>query len=157
VEPVKIRRATKADVEVVADLIVRTKRLNNEFDPLFAVVEDASERARRYVADSLLARKILVLVGERGPKIVGVLRAEVRERLFYLPSTEGHITDFYIMPEFRRKALGNEILETASAELKRMGAEMITAEFPTQNEIAVKFYTKRAFRSLVQIFAGRHQ
>ncbi|MBI3841202.1 MAG: GNAT family N-acetyltransferase, partial [Thaumarchaeota archaeon] len=39
-----------------------------------------------------------------------------------------------------------------SVELKKMGAELIAAEVPTQNEIAVKFYGKRGFRSLVQLF-----
>jgi ribosomal protein S18 acetylase RimI-like enzyme len=83
------------------------------------------------------------------------LAGRLRERVFYMPSKDGHITDFYIMPEFRRKALGNEILEKASDELKKMGAELITAEVPTQNEIAVKFYTKRGFRSLVQVFSSK--
>jgi ribosomal protein S18 acetylase RimI-like enzyme len=156
-DAIKIRRAVPEDVPSAADLIVRTKRLNNEFDPLFAVVPTAKEHAETYASESLKSNKPLLLVATTGKKVVGVLRAEVRERLFYTPSMDGHITDFYILPEFRRKALGNEILARASAELRKMGAEMVTAEVPTQNEIAVKFYTKRGFRSLVQMFAGAHQ
>jgi ribosomal protein S18 acetylase RimI-like enzyme len=38
-----------------------------------------------------------------------------------------------------------------------MGAEIVTAEVPTQNDIAVRFYTKRGFRSIVQIFGGKTQ
>lgn len=153
----KIRRATSSDVGAVADLIARTKRLNNEFDPLFTVVGDVKERAESYIEESLKSAAAILLVAASGQKVVGILRAEIRERRFYLPSKEGHITDFYILPEFRRKALGNQILERASAELKKMGAEIVTAEVPTQNEIAVKFYTKRGFRSLVQTFAGTAQ
>lgn len=82
------------------------------------------------------------------------MRAEIRERLFYKPTTEGHITDFYILPEFRRKALGNSILERSAKELRQMGAKIVTAEVPSQNEIAVKFYTKRGFRTLQNIFAA---
>ena len=154
---VRIRRATSADVAPAADLIVRMKRLNNEFDPLFTVVGDAKERAEEYVRDSLRSRAALLLVAAAGQKVVGVLRAETRERIFYLPSKGGHITDFYILPEFRRKALGNEVLEKAVSELKKMGATIITAEVPSQNDIAVRFYTKRGFRSLVQMFASRSQ
>ncbi|MDA4132557.1 MAG: GNAT family N-acetyltransferase, partial [Thaumarchaeota archaeon] len=62
---------------------------------------------------------------------------------------EGDITDFYILPEVRRKDVGREIILQASQKLKRMGAEMIVAEFPAQNAIAVKFYSKRGFRALV--------
>jgi ribosomal protein S18 acetylase RimI-like enzyme len=148
----KIRHAVKGDLDAVSDLIVRTKRLNNEFDPLFAVVEDARARARKYVSESMGSPGKLLLVAVEGRKVVGVLRAEMRERLFYEPSKEGFVADFYILPEFRRKALGNEILLRASDELKRMGAQIIVADVPSQNEIAFRFYTKRGFRSLSQLF-----
>lgn len=153
----KIKRATSADVAIAAELIVRMKRLNNEFDPLFTVASDAKERSESYVADSLKSREAFILVAATGAKVVGVLRAEIRGRVFYVPSKSGHITDFYILPEFRRKALGNEMLERASAELKKMGAEIVTAEVPSQNDIAVRFYSKRGFRTLVQVFAGKTQ
>jgi ribosomal protein S18 acetylase RimI-like enzyme len=157
VDSVKIRRPAPADAASAAELIVRMKRLNNEFDPLFTVVPDAKERAEKYVAESLKSKGTLLLVASAGEKIVGVLRAELRDRMFYAPTTSGHITDFYILPEHRRKALGNEMLLKASADLKKMGAEIITAEVPSRNDIAVRFYTKRGFRPLVQFFGGAGQ
>jgi ribosomal protein S18 acetylase RimI-like enzyme len=150
----QIRRARKEDLGAVADLIVRTKRLNNEFDPLFAVVPDARARAEKHVAVSIASRDKLLLVAAEGPKVVGVLRAEMRERLFYEPHMEGFVTDFYILPEYRRKALGNEMIQRAAVELKKMGAEIIVADVPAQNEIANKFYMKRGFRSL-SILVGK--
>jgi ribosomal protein S18 acetylase RimI-like enzyme len=151
----QIRKATKGELGSVSDLIVRTKRLNSEFDPLYSVVDDAKARAERYVAAAVDSPDKLLLVAVEGSKVVGVLRAEMRERIFYEPHREGFITDFYILPEYRRKALGNEILEHASVDLKKMGAQIIVAEVPSQNEIAVRFYTKRGFRSLSQLF-GRN-
>ena len=144
----QIRCARKEDLGAVADLIVRTKRLNNEFDPLFAVVPDVRARAEKHVTGSIEATDRLLLVAVDGSKVVGVLRAEMRERLFYEPHAEGFITDFYILPEFRRKALGNEMIQRAAAELKKMGAQIVVADVPAQNEIANKFYLKRGFRSL---------
>jgi ribosomal protein S18 acetylase RimI-like enzyme len=152
-ETILIRKAQKEDVEEISSLIVRMKRLNNEFDPLFTVSEKIAEKSSSYVKDSLSSTKVLVLVAVKSRKVIGVLRAELKHRYFYIPEVEGRITDFYILPEFRRKALGNEMIEKASSELKKMGAEMITAEVPTLNEIAVRFYNKRGFRSLLQIFA----
>jgi len=144
----QIRRARKEDLGAVADLIVRTKRLNNEFDPLFAVVPDAKAKAEKHVTGSIESIDRLLLVAAEGPKVVGVLRAEMRERLFYEPHMEGFITDFYILPEYRRKALGNEMIQRAATELKKMGAQIIVADVPAQNEIANRFYAKRGFRSL---------
>ena len=151
----QIRRAKKADAGAVADLIVRTKRLNNEFDPLFAVVSDAKSLAEKHVKGSLGSPDKLLLVAADGPRVVGVLRAEMRQRLFYEPHEEGFITDFYILPEFRRKALGNEMIQRASAELRKMGAQIVVADVPAQNEIANRFYMKRGFRPLSNL-VGRN-
>ncbi|MGA2664813.1 MAG: GNAT family N-acetyltransferase [Nitrososphaerales archaeon] len=152
-----IVEAREEDLDQAADLIVRMKRLNGEFDPLFKAVEDAKERALSYLGRSTGAEGHLVLVAKKGSKVLGVLRAEVRERLFYEPSREGDITDFYILPEWRRRALGDEMLQRASERLKEMGAEVIVAEFPARNEIGSKFYTKRGFRPLVNTFAIEEQ
>jgi len=144
----QIRRARKEDLAPVAELIIRTKRLNNEFDPLFAVVADVKAKAEKHVSGSIEVPDKLLLIAEEGSKVVGVLRAEMRERLFYEPHVEGFITDFYILPEYRRKALGNEMIQKAAGELRKMGADIIVADVPAQNEIANKFYVKRGFRSL---------
>ena len=151
-----IRQAKEEDVDQAADLIVRMKKLNGEFDPLLKVVDDAKGASVKYLRESLAAADHLVLVAMRGPKVIGVLRSCVNDRVFYLPSKEGRITDFYILPEWRRRALGDDMLQQASEGLKRMGAEMIVAEFPARNEIASRFYAKRGFRALVNTFAIEH-
>lgn len=153
-EEVSIREANTQDLLGASELIVRMKRLNNEFDPLFEVIEDANDKAIEYLKNSLGSQNVLVLVAVKNKKVIGILRAEIRERVFYKPKKDGHITDFYILPEYRRKALGHRMLEQASSILRRRGAEMVTAEVPAQNEIAVKFYTKRGFRALNYIFAS---
>ena len=148
-----IRQAVEGDVDQAAELIVRMKRLNGEFDPLFKVVDDVQQRAVSYLNDSMKAKDSLVLVAARGGRVVGVLRAEIKDRVFYTPSKEGSITDFYILPEVRRMDVGREIISQVSERLKAMGAEMIVAEFPSQNAIAVRFYSKRGFRALVDVYA----
>ncbi|MGC8607270.1 MAG: GNAT family N-acetyltransferase [Vulcanisaeta sp.] len=151
---VTLREARESDVETLIDLVVRLKRLNSEFDPLFSARNDCAERAREYLLNAIHDSKgHLILVAEDMGKIVGVLKADIRERLFYSPSIEGAIVDFYVMPEYRRKGLGKMMLEKAIAMLRERGAQLITAEFPTQNQIAINFYNKMGFRSLVSVYA----
>jgi ribosomal protein S18 acetylase RimI-like enzyme len=150
---VKVRHATKDDVPEIADLAVRLKRLNNEFDPLFSVVDDAKERALKYIAGTLGSPKNLLLVATHGSKVIGFLRAEMRERVFYEPHVEGHITEMYVLPEFRRKLLGHDILGQGFKELVKMGAQIVVGDLPARNEIGYHFYTKRGFRKLTETFA----
>jgi ribosomal protein S18 acetylase RimI-like enzyme len=147
-----IRKASKSDSSEIADLFVRLKRLNGEFDPLFVVVTDAKERAEEYINSTIGSKQTLLLAALKEEKVVGALRAELRERLFYEPGAEGYITEMYILPEYRRGDVGAELLERAMVELKSMGAEIIVADFPSRNEIAAQFYSKRDFRRLVESF-----
>jgi ribosomal protein S18 acetylase RimI-like enzyme len=148
VRPVSIRRAEKADVGEAVDLVVRLKKLNNEFDPLLGVTPDAKARAEAYVSESLESPKALLMVATENGKVIGVIRGEVRERLFYEPRAEGYITEMYVLPEHRRKGLGEQMLDRISTQLVKRGAEMILADLPSRNEIGVSFYAKKGFRRL---------
>jgi GNAT superfamily N-acetyltransferase len=150
----KIRAAGRSDSEEIVKLILRLKKLNEEFDPLLKVRDDAAEDARRLCDDALDHRKesYVVLVAEDKAKIIGVVMAEIRHRMFYEPRISGVITDFYVMPEHRRKKLGETLMKRAIDELKKKGAGVIMAEFPFQNRIASSFYQKMGFRAVVGIF-----
>jgi len=147
------REARESDADALADLVVRLKRLNEEFDALLKVREDVRERAKAYIANAIKDKNSLVLVAEHNNKVIGVLKADIRERFFNDPITEGYIIEFYIMPEYRKQGLGTELLELAIERLKQRGAQIIAAEFPSQNKIAVDFYTKQGFRPIVNIYA----
>jgi ribosomal protein S18 acetylase RimI-like enzyme len=149
-----IRQASREDIGQAAELLVRTKRFNSEFDPFLNVAKDIDQQASRYIADSVGGKNTLVLVATSGKRVVGVLRAELRERLFYEPSKEGHITDLYILPEARRRALGRQMLEEAKKRLAAKGAKLMTAEFPAQNHFAMAFYHKNGFRALTHLYAS---
>jgi ribosomal protein S18 acetylase RimI-like enzyme len=156
-EGFRIRPAGEKDVRAMAQLLVRLKRLNEEFDPLLKVREDAEEQAVRLFTQGLEEPSSVILVveghgTERG-KIVGVSRALVRERLFYQPKTEGVILDIYLLPAYRRLHVGEQLLKETVRLLKEKGAGIVTAEFPSQNQIAVRFYAKRGFRPVVATHA----
>ncbi len=154
---IHLRPATTKDIPSLVPLLVRLKRLNEEFDPLLKVREDAAERAAEVLAADIANPKAVVLAAEGvGPdkdRIVGVVRAQVRERKFYFPENEGVILDIYLLPLYRRRGVGEFLLKETTARLKSLGAGVVTAEFPTQNEIAVRFYQKRGFRSITSLHA----
>jgi len=150
----RIRPAARDDIGQAAELLTRMKRFNAEFDPLLNVAKDVGQQASRYIADSVGAKNTVLLVATSGKRVVGVLRAELRERRFYEPSKEGHVTDLYILPEARRRALGRKMLEEAKKRLASKGAKLMTAEFPASNHFAVAFYHKNGFRALTNLYAS---
>jgi ribosomal protein S18 acetylase RimI-like enzyme len=155
--PVHVRPAESPDVPGLVPLLLRLKRLNEEFDPLLKVRDDAAERAEELLAHEIANPSSLVLAVEgTGPdrgRLVGVVRASLRERPFYTPSTEGVIWDIYLLPIYRRQGVGEYLLEETARRLKEKGAGLVTAEFPNRNEIATRFYAKRGFRPITALHA----
>ncbi len=149
---VEFRKATEKDLQSLVELNVRLKRLNEEFDPLLRVRADLAEKSREYFSAALSSPNSLVVVAEDNGKVVGFMKADIRERIFYEPRMEGNIVEFYLLPEYRRRGFGARLLDYAIKLLKER-AEIITAEFPTLNEIAVEFYTKLGFRGVVSLYA----
>jgi ribosomal protein S18 acetylase RimI-like enzyme len=150
--PIHLRPARKADLPVLVPLLLRLKRLNEEFDPLLKVRDDAEMQAREVLEGSLANPRAIVLAAEGvGPdkdKVVGLVHAELRDRPFYTPEVEGVIVDIYLLPLYRRHGVGEYLLKEVSAQLKAKGAGLVIAEFPAQNEIASRFYAKRGFRPI---------
>jgi ribosomal protein S18 acetylase RimI-like enzyme len=154
---IRLRPAVEADVPGLVPLLLRLKRLNEEFDPLLRVRDDAEKQAREILRAQIADPKAVVLAAEGTgadrDKLVGVVRAIVRERPFYTPEFEGVILDIYLLPLYRRRGVGEYLLHEVSTALKAKGAGVVTAEFPAQNEIASRFYAKRGFRPITAIHA----
>ena len=155
--PVHLRPARDTDVPTLVPLLIRLKRLNEEFDPLLKVREDAEHQARLILKADIGNPKAIVLAAEgigadRG-KVVGFVRAHLRERAFYSPEHEGVILDIYLLPLYRRRGVGEFVLREITNALKTKGAGIVTAEFPAQNEIAARFYSKRGFRPVTAVQA----
>jgi ribosomal protein S18 acetylase RimI-like enzyme len=155
--PIHLRPARAADVPALVPLLLRLKRLNEEFDPLLKVRDDAERQANEVLRSQLSDPKAVILaaegVGADKDKVVGFVRALVRERPFYTPEWEGVIVDIYLLPLYRRHGVGEYLLREISSALKAKGAGVVTAEFPAQNEIASRFYAKRGFRPIQSLHA----
>jgi ribosomal protein S18 acetylase RimI-like enzyme len=150
--PVHVRLARESDIAALGPLIVRLKRLNEEFDPMLKVRDDVDTQAEAILRAEIKNPNALVLAAEgTGPdkdKVIGIVRAAIRERPFYMPETEGVILDIYLLPLYRRHGAGQYLVEHTIAQLKQRGAGIVTVEFPAQNEIAGRFYAKCGFRPI---------
>jgi Histone acetyltransferase HPA2 and related acetyltransferases len=148
-----IRPATKEDLDAATQLVIRLKRLNAEFDPLLEVAPDIEQAARKYLETAISSPTSILLVAVEGTKVVGLLKGDVEDRIFYRPKYAGVIREFYILPEYRRKGIGKRLMIEGVEMLRRKGAEVIMASFPALNEIAINFYKKIGFRPVKYLFA----
>lgn len=149
-EPV-LRKAKESDAEQILELILRLKRLNEEFDPLYKVAEDAKEEGMKYVLEAIRSNDCLVAVAELGHKLVGVIKVDLRRRRFYEPKQDAHIVDLYVMPEFRLNGYGQKLIKFVIKEVRGRGG-IVTVEFPSANKISTSFYEKLGFRPILNTY-----
>jgi len=147
-----IRTAKREDIEQISDLVLRLKKLNEEFDPLYTVRQEAPEVVRKYVSESLDRDDVIMLVADSIGRVVGVIRAEIRSRIFYDPLMSGVITDLYVLPSYRRKGVGEALVSSLIKILRSRGIGLVSAEFPPMNKIAVEFYANMGFKPLMYVF-----
>ena len=147
---VYVREAVEEDLEALASMVARLKMVNEELDPHFKVVENLEEAAREYVGKAIVSEDkiVLVAVAEDTGKPVGVVIVELVDRVFYKPRIKAVITDFYVIPRYRRRRVGALLVERAAEKAREKGAGILAAVFPAGNNIAREFYTKMGFRDL---------
>lgn len=150
---VNIRELEEKDIPEAAELLLRLKKLNGEFDSIFNVSDGARSEAEQILTGVVKDReKHIAYVSERNGKVLGIIAINLIHRCYYLPEVEARIMDFYIMPEGRRSGSGKKLVDMAYTELKNRGIKLVTAEFPALNPIALKFYKDLGFREIVGVY-----
>ena len=155
-DEIEVRKMKDSDVGQVIDMMHRLKRLNQEFDPTFQVSDPPAEEVRESLNEAIKQeKKHILLVADADGKAVGIVKADIHDRIYYLPRQDARITEFYVMPEFRRRMLGRKLISELYRELKKRNITMVSAEFPSSNLIALGFYRGLGYRNIVSVY-GRH-
>ena len=77
--------------------------------------------------------------------------AEARDQLaafvlaYQKKRSVGHIVTIDVHPDFRRRNIGNRLMELAEERLRARGAARIVLEVSAGNEPALRFYQKRGY------------
>lgn len=152
-EQIIVRTAEEKDIDEFITLIMRMKRLNGEFDSMFKANDDNIDAIRNYYLNCIKDKvNFITFVAISGNRIAGLVKSEIRNRVSYYPPQELRIVDLYIMPEFRRKKIGNLLLNAIYEEMRKRKISIITAEFPSLNMIALNFYKKIGYREITSVY-----
>jgi len=80
------------------------------------------------------------IVAKEGERIVGYAG-------LWLSLDEAHITTFAVLPDFRRRKIGERLLIALFQRSERLGAEWLTLEVRASNLPAQRLYEKYGFRA----------
>ena len=148
-----VRELEEKDINLAAELLIRLKKLNGEFDSIFNVSDEVEDDAKKHLRNVISGDgDHVAFVAEKGAKLIGILTMILLRRQYYLPEREARIVDFYIMPEARRSGAGKVLIDRTYKYLRSEKIKLITAEFPSLNPIALSFYKRLGYREIVGIY-----
>lgn len=151
----RVERLDSKDFDVAVDLIHKFWTLNSEFEPMIELSEQVVEEIKRILKADLNDKEKIILVGKVDGKVVGLIRAEVKSNSFSGSRPMGNIVEFYVVPRYRRVGIGERLLNAVMEKLRERSVDLVTAEFPTQNVVAVGFYVKNLFSPFITVYARK--
>ncbi|AWR95803.1 GNAT family N-acetyltransferase [Acidianus brierleyi] len=143
-----VRRAKEEEIDYLVDMFSRMYRLNSEFDPLLQVPDNLEEKIQKILKEDFKKDNVILAVAEENGKVIGSARVVIANRDFYIPEKVGIIQEIYVYPAYRRRNVGEKLLDYLYSELKKNDISVILALFPSKNIISTSFYTKKGFREL---------
>jgi ribosomal protein S18 acetylase RimI-like enzyme len=146
---VTVRRATPADLPGIGKLGALLVRTHYEFDPQrFIPATTRTEQGyASYLGTQLNEPNVVVLVAERGERVVGYTYAGV-EGMDYmaLRGPAGAIYDVVVDPDHRGRGIGRLLLDATITLLEARGVPRLVLSTAEKNEGAQRLFERAGFR-----------
>lgn len=149
---IHVRKPVEGDADSLARLISRFYMFNEEFDRAWALAPDYEERARESAERCIKCEDCICLVGVYNERVVGYVRAVVRENKMLASGRMGFIEELYVVPEERKSGVGRMLVREVLREMARLNVRMLAASFPEANFVAESFYRKLGFRRYMSVY-----
>ena len=134
-----VRPARPADQAAMGRLGAMLVREHHDFDPqrFIAPLPRLPERYGIFLVSQIERTEMIVLVAERDEAVVGYAYAGLEGNDYMaLRGPAGVLYDLVVDPDHRRHHVGSKLLDTALAELTRLGAPRVVLFTAEKNHVA---------------------
>jgi ribosomal protein S18 acetylase RimI-like enzyme len=121
-----------------------------ELEPITLPSEANSNKWLDFVKEGLLKKRSILLTAKVKEKIVGLASITLpREMIFEVQETFGVINDLYVLPGFRKKGIGKNLLEECSSRIKAEGFKRARISVLSADKNAIQLYKKAGFKVFI--------
>jgi ribosomal protein S18 acetylase RimI-like enzyme len=144
----RIRPMTAEDLPEVGKMAGALVRYHHALDPLRFLLMDGVETGYAWFFSSQLpSKETLLLVAERGERLVGYAYARLEPRDWNaLLDACGALHDIFVVESERRNGVAAALLDDVVARLKALGAPRLVLSTATSNEGAHRLFERHGFR-----------
>ncbi len=143
-----IRKAEDREVREVARLQLKLMEEHVQAGSReLSIAPGASGRWIRYIKKMLRAGRSILLVAEDNGKIIGYVFGYIKDGPpIFREKCTGYISDMYVLPGFRSRGIGQQLLRQAMDFFRAAGLPAVELHASAGNTGALQFYERLGFR-----------
>jgi ribosomal protein S18 acetylase RimI-like enzyme len=144
-----IRRATRADLDVIGTLGALLVRAHHDFDPrrFIPATPNTAAGYASFLGTQLDEPRVIILVAERAGKVVGYAYCGAEGTDYMsLRGPAGVLYDIVVAPEQRGHGVGRALLEAALGALTARGVPRVVLSTAERNAVAQHLFAAAGFR-----------
>jgi ribosomal protein S18 acetylase RimI-like enzyme len=147
---IQIRRCKIRDLKSVVDLQSKLVEVHQKLDAYWGTVKDAKSIWQNHARKSVYSPNALILVAEEADRIVGYVMGYIKRRppIFKVQRC-GEITDIFVSEAYRRKGVGQELVDGLIKWFKSKAVEYVEVKVDVRNKAAVDFWHACDFEDFV--------
>lgn len=143
-EEIKVRPATRADLEAIGDLWVELISFHAEVDARFAIPPNGRKHYMRYVMDCISDKSFCVLVAGVDGVIVGYVLGYVANNLpFFANLRYAFLSDISVSTANRRHGVGKQLVAGILQWFAGRGLHTVQLNAAYHNPISQAFWRKQ--------------
>ena len=148
----RVRQASRADLEAVARLWVALTRHHAARDDGYALLPGADGEIRRLLLAILHDGDSAIWLAEGDQGAVGLCAVRIDAAPpIHAEVERAEITDLWVDPSLRRLGLGRELLETALRWIDARGVRRVEVRVATSNPEGQAFWRAQGFGDFVDV------
>jgi GNAT superfamily N-acetyltransferase len=150
-EPVTVRDARIEDIDRIIGLWVELMDYHRALDAWYERAADGEQHFGQWIETSIAAANGIVLVAERGGRIIGYVLAAVRPRLPVFAASEvGEIMDLAVTAGARGSGAGTSLEQAVCTRMRELGAVRVEASIAAGNASGRAFWQARGFEPFME-------
>jgi len=143
---VEVAELAREDAEEVVRLWVLLVEEHRSLDPRYRLGDDAAERYRMFLLESLFRPDHAVFVARANGRPVGYIAGRlVGPSVIFDERLEGVVQDAYVLPEHRNRGVGSRLAERLVAHFREKGATNVLLDVSALNPDAERFWRRHGF------------
>lgn len=148
----KIRKATKKDLDILTDFWYEEEKLHKKFDKTANLRKDAKKRIYNFLKSNIQKDTYAAFIAEDKNKVIGVLQGKIKKGYFVNDiDYVGHYSTIFVKKEYRQKGIAKALFKAMAKWFKSKNIKLVDLYVHSKNKAALNAWKKLGFEEVLKL------